>query len=136
MHNLPTLNHAPMSTRFDHYSAAPTDLEIGNFATSRYMEKRDNPNELFVGNLSFFCDEQDLYSLVAHALFGPNSTLSSIPPEYFINRIGSIRIIRSEKDPTRSLLFGFVSMVNHADCYTVVKRLHGTLFMGRRLKSV
>ena len=96
--------------------------------------KRDNPNELFVGNLSFFCDEQDLYNLVSNALLISNTALSSISPEELVNRIGSIRIIRSESDPTKSLLFGFLCMVNHQDCYTVVERLHGVMFMGRIIK--
>ncbi len=98
------------------------------------MDKYDNPNELFVGNLSFFCDEQDLYHLISSTLLASNPAFAYLLPDELINRIDSIRIIRSANDVTKSLHFGFVTLVNHEDCCTVVKRLNGTMYMGRRLK--
>ncbi len=93
-----------------------------------HHRRRDNPNELFVGNLTFFCEEQDLYNLFSY-IVALNNTENSRP-----NPISSVRIIRSDNSPSRSLLFGFVCLANIQDCHFAVERLEGAMFMGRKLK--
>jgi RNA recognition motif-containing protein len=75
-----------------------------------------NPCELFVGDLSFFCDERDLY-----ALFEQCGTVQDV------------RIIRNDHG-TRSLMFGFVTMSDVHEARESERLLHGQYFMGRTLR--
>ncbi len=73
-------------------------------------------NVLFVGNLSFFCEERDLQNL-----FGQYAPVQSI------------RIVRND-DKTRSLMYGFVAMASNQEAMEMVKLFNDHLFMGRRMK--
>lgn len=77
----------------------------------------ENPNELFVGNLSFFCTEKDLEYLFTP--FGP---------------VSNIRIKRNEKNGRRSLMYGFVCMETLEAAKKASEQLHQKLFMGRHVK--
>jgi RNA recognition motif-containing protein len=70
---------------------------------------------IFVGDLSFFCQDSDLYEL-----FSP------------FGIIQSVRIKRSPKGD--SLLFGFVVMNSHESAARAVYLLLGKEFMGRNLR--
>jgi hypothetical protein len=78
--------------------------------------KNYKPNELFVGNLSYFCEEKDLY-----ALFEENG------------HVEDVRIIKNDSG-TRSLMFGFVTMSTIHETREMEKLLNGQMFMGRKLK--
>ncbi len=75
-----------------------------------------NPLELFVGNLSYFCEEKDIF-----ALFNDYSTVTNV------------RIMRTD-DQTRSLKYGFVVIANHQELEEICRLLNGHLFMGRCLR--
>ncbi len=71
---------------------------------------------LFVGNLSFFCEDKHLHQLVeqyAHIEF--------------------IRILFNRR-LGKSLMYGFVTVSTDSEADEVVTLLDGHLFMGRRLK--
>ncbi len=74
------------------------------------------PNEIFVGNLSYFCDEVHLYELFnqyAH--------------------VTNVRVVRTE-DRSRSLLFGFVAFRTSTEMNEMTSLLNNHLFMGRVMK--
>jgi RNA recognition motif-containing protein len=100
-------------------------------STSR--RRKPNPNELFVGNLSYFCKEDDLFSLVASALMSCREIDLTHGAHDLIT---SLRIVYSDGYPQRSLLFGFVAFKLQQDCFSVIQRLNGELFMGRKLRFV
>ena len=78
--------------------------------------KPDQPNILFVGNLSFFCEEShlfDLFDQYAH--------------------VNGVRIVRND-NRTRSLMFGFVTLSSVHEAKEMERVLNGSFFMGRRLK--
>jgi RNA recognition motif-containing protein len=74
--------------------------------------------ELFVGDLSFFCLEQDL-----ERLFSP------------FGQILEIVVSRSEKG-RHSLLHGFIKMANLRDAEAAAANLNEIPFMGRTLRLV
>ncbi len=78
--------------------------------------QQQHPNEVFCGNLSFFCEEQDLLHLFQ---------------EY--SRVRSIRIIRNP-EKTKSLMFGFARMETVAEAEEIARIFNGQMFMGRRIK--
>ncbi len=78
--------------------------------------KNYKPNELFVGNLSYFCEEKDLY-----ALFEENG------------HVEDVRIIKNDSG-TRSLMFGFVTMSTIHETREMEKLLNNQMFMGRKLR--
>ncbi len=75
-----------------------------------------NPNELFVGDLSYFCGEEQLYDLFGQ--FGG---------------ILDVRIKRSDAKG-KTLMYGFVKMESLKSALLAAKELNGTLFMGRALR--
>lgn len=74
------------------------------------------PNEVFVGNLSYFCTETDLYELFSQY----------VPVE-------DVRIVRNDSG-RRSLMFGFIIFPSPFEAVEAVKILNNHLFMGRNLK--
>ncbi len=75
-----------------------------------------NYSEIFVGNLSFFCEESHVYELFN--AYG---------------NVEEVRIVRNDSN-TRSLMFGFATMSSPAEAREMCKLLNGHLFMGRNLK--
>ncbi len=73
-------------------------------------------NVLFVGNLSFFCEEKHLFELFNQ--YGP---------------VENVHIVRND-DHTRSLLFGFVTMTTAHAAREMHRLLNECMFMGRRMK--
>jgi RNA recognition motif-containing protein len=71
---------------------------------------------LFVGNLSYFCEEQHLFELFS---------------EY--GRVEAVRIVQNV-EKTKSLMYGFVTMSSHAEACQIVDLMDGHLFMGRKIK--
>jgi RNA recognition motif-containing protein len=75
-----------------------------------------HPNEVFVGNLSYFCDEYHLYSLFnqyAH--------------------VTNVRIVRTDNH-SRSLLFGFVAFRSAVEAKEITRLFDRNIFMGRKMK--
>jgi hypothetical protein len=72
--------------------------------------------EIFVGDLSFFCQEHDLYNLFAQ--FG---------------NVQNVRVIRNGHRK-RSLTFGFITMSSPQEARDMMNLFNGHLFMGRNLK--
>ncbi len=75
-----------------------------------------NPNELFVGDLSYFCREEHLIHLFS-----------------YYGNVLEARIKRSEKDG-HSLMYGFVRMSALPEALEASKHLSGFMFMGREMK--
>ncbi len=73
------------------------------------------PQELFVGDLSFFCQEKHLVELFGN--FGP---------------VLEIRIKRSNRG--RTLMYGFVQMLHNDHALAAVAKLSGHIFMGRKMR--
>lgn len=82
------------------------------------MRRMRNPNELFVGDLSFFCQEQHLFDL-----FSPYGT------------VVETRIKRSDKGG-RTLMYGFVRMETLKAALEAAKGLNGFMMMGREIRYV
>ncbi len=74
-------------------------------------------NEVFVGNLSYFCEEDHLFVLFS---------------EYFYN-VANVRIMRNH-DRTRSLMYGFVATTSPLEAVEMIRLLNGHLFMGRNIR--
>ncbi len=74
------------------------------------------PNEVFVGNLSYFCDETCLFNLFQ---------------EY--SNVVNVRIVRTE-DRSRSLLFGFIAFTTPEEVIEMTRLMNNHLFMGRNMK--
>jgi RNA recognition motif-containing protein len=74
--------------------------------------------EIFVGNLSFFCEEIDLLSLFSK--FG---------------NVEHCRIVRND-GRKRSLMYGFVCMSTELEAQSAANALQGSSFMGRAMKYV
>jgi RNA recognition motif-containing protein len=74
------------------------------------------PNELFVGNLSFFCTERDLFELFS---------------EYA--EVVNVRIARNEQK-NRSLMFGFVAFGNMHEAREMSRLFQRHIFQGRNLR--
>lgn len=90
-------------------SATPTHRKQAHDA-------REAGREIFVGDLSFFCREQDLVHLFSR--FGP------------VERA----IIRYGENKKRSLMFGFVRMESPEDALLAMQELNQFLFMGRYIR--
>ncbi len=84
--------------------------------SSLFSRPISNPLELFVGNLSYFCTEEDLYELF----------------NQFVN-VTSVRVMRAD-DKKRSLMFGFVTVSVLQEVDMMANLLNGHLFMGRQLR--
>ncbi len=76
-----------------------------------------NPHELFVGNVSFFCQENQLLEL-----FGT------------IGLVTHCQIVRNEGHRrARPLLYAFVCMSTRKEAMQAIKAINGMMFMGRNL---
>jgi RNA recognition motif-containing protein len=93
----------------------PTN-SMPSLLTSQPSRPKTSPCEIFVGDLSFFCQEHDLYNLFAQ--FG---------------NVQNVRIIRNG-DRQRSLTFGFVAMSSPQEARDMMNLFNGHMFMGRNLK--
>ncbi len=100
---------------------------------SNQKRRKNNPNELFVGNLSYFCGEQNLYDLFSN-IIAMRDTAQGQDPSLLMNYVSAVRIIYSEGQPQRSLMFGFVTLNNLNDAQYAVGQLQNKMFMGRKLK--
>ncbi len=80
------------------------------------QQQQQHPKEVFCGNLSFFCTEEDLQRLFQ---------------DY--SRVTSVRIVRN-REQTKSLMFGFVRMETTAEAEECARVFNGQMFMGRRIK--
>ena len=76
----------------------------------------DKTTILFVGNLSFFCEESHLMELFSQ-----------------YGHVQGIRILLNRKQ-NKSLMYGFVTMQSTVEAVEMVFLLDGHLFMGRKLK--
>ena len=75
-----------------------------------------HPNELFVGDLSYFCKENDLIDLFSH---------------YGV--VADARVKRSDTKG-KTLMYGFVRMENLKAALSAATELNGSIFMGRKMK--
>ncbi len=75
-----------------------------------------NPLEIFVGYLSYFCEEKDLFEL-----FTQYAT------------VVNVRLIRSD-DKKRSLMYAFVLLSTRREVEEISGLMNNHLFMGRQLR--
>jgi RNA recognition motif-containing protein len=73
-------------------------------------------NVLFIGNLSFFCEERHLFELFNQ--YGP------------VEKV----VITHNVEHTKSLLFGFVTMSTVHAAHEILRLFDGHMFMGRNMK--
>ncbi|KAG0583530.1 hypothetical protein KC19_3G144400 [Ceratodon purpureus] len=78
--------------------------------------REDNPNKLFVGNLTWGCDEDQL-----HQLFS----------DY--GKVVEARIV-TDRETGRSKGFGFVTLENASEVNSAIESLDGADFEGRQLR--
>ncbi len=112
----PPVNYQP-STPFSH--GTHTYYPTTEPSPSRNMSagwRQDQPNILFVGNLSYFCEVSHLFDLFN---------------EY--GRVNGVRMVRND-NRTRPLMFGFVTMSTAHEASEMERILNGSFFMGRRLR--
>jgi RNA recognition motif-containing protein len=99
------------------YIEEPITEELSNGEKKEEEAKEESPKiELFVGDLSFFCQEQNLLEL-----FEP------------FGHIVEARVRRSD-NKGHSLMYGFVKMSNLAEAEKAAQALNDKLFMGRSLR--
>jgi RNA recognition motif-containing protein len=85
---------------------------------STQTKSGNQPNVVFVGNLSYFCEENHLFELFnqyAH--------------------VQHVRVVHNDNN-TRSLMFGFVTLATTREALEMERLLNNHLFMGRRMKYV
>jgi RNA recognition motif-containing protein len=75
-----------------------------------------HPNEVFVGDLSFFCQELQLFELFS--VYG---------------LVTDARVKRSDRG-NRTLMYGFVRMAELEQAAQAATELHGKLYMGRKMR--
>lgn len=102
----PHSSHAPHVPSHAFASTA----KIGNSSTQR------RPNDVFVGDLSYFCREKDLLELFTQ-----------------YGQVISCHIVYNDQR-TRSLMYGFVTMSTEAEARSVSATLNNQVFMGRCIK--
>jgi RNA recognition motif-containing protein len=73
-------------------------------------------NVLFIGNLSFFCEDSHLFELFSQ--YGP---------------VEKATVVHNDEH-TKSLLYGFVTMATTHAAFELQRLLDGHVFMGRRMK--
>lgn len=73
-------------------------------------------NVIFAGNLSYFCEEQNLRELFSQC-----------------GHIERIRVCRSD-DQTKPLQYGFITMKTREDAETLLNMFQDYLFMGRKMR--
>ena len=102
-----------MSNFDQYYGQFSNHVPLG---TNRQQEPYFEPSRtLFIGDLSYFCTEDDLCTL--------------------LSRYGQITAARVRRGVTgESLLHGFVSFQNAQLLMQAVKDLDGAVFMGRNLR--
>ncbi len=71
---------------------------------------------VFVGNLSYFCEEPHLHKLFDN-----------------VGHVTHVRIVRNESN-SRSLMYGFVTLSSFPEAQEIERLLNNHLFMGRRLR--
>jgi hypothetical protein len=91
-------------------------IPVASTPFPKFSGSKSSAFEIFVGDLSFFCQEQDLYNLFAQ--FG---------------NVQNVRIIRNGHRK-RSLTFGFVAMSSPKEARDMMNLFNGHMFMGRNLK--
>jgi RNA recognition motif-containing protein len=75
-----------------------------------------NPNELFVGDLSYFCRECHLIHL--------------------FSKYGNVSEVRIKRNDVKgkTLMYGFVRLDNIKSALAAATELNNSIFMGRRMK--
>ncbi len=115
-------SHFPTTTSTHHTGQAHSNANPHHNQSLSQQSSVIMKNEVFVGNLSYFCDESDLYNLF-------NSYAD----------VTYCRVMRNANNidrQNRSLLFGFVTLSSVHEAKEMSKLLTGMLFMGRLLRYV
>ncbi len=106
----------------NHHHPAAMNKFSSSIAVQNHSNSSSNkhplhsPLELFVGNLSYFCDESHLVEL-----FSQYATVTNA------------RIMKSN-DKKRSLMYGFVTLSSRREVMEMCKMFRGHLYMGRNMR--
>ncbi len=98
------------------YSSTPVENGHNDSASPHQTKSCPPLVELFIGDLSYFCTEEQIA-----ALFSTYGT------------VAETRIRRSDRGG-HSLMYGFVKMTSLQDAETAANALNDQLYMGRRLR--
>lgn len=99
-----------------YYQGNLTSISPAPYQSANVQSQPRRPNEVFVGDLSFFCREQDLIDHFSQ-----------------YGRVTNCHVVLND-NRTRSLMFGFVTMSTEPEAVTVASKVHNQLFMGRTIK--
>ncbi len=80
------------------------------------FQHQHHPKEIFCGNLSLFCVENDLLQVFN---------------EYA--KVRAVRIIRNQ-ERTKSLMYAFIRFETVSEAEEMARLFHGQLFQGRKLR--
>lgn len=108
----------PPMAMFDQFNHPIPPVVASNSNSSTSHPVSVPSHEVFVGNLSYFCQEHDLFTLF---------------DEY--SHAKNVRIVWNE-DHSRPLMYGFVVLASQQEVMEIKKLLDGHLFMGRHLRCV
>jgi RNA recognition motif-containing protein len=77
----------------------------------------DHLRTLFLGNLPYFCQEND----VLHLFDG-------------FGKIESVRLIKNKRTSSGNMGYGFIIFDDYQDAMLAASRLHGTALLGRQIR--
>ncbi len=113
LNNTTFIHQSPRTTIFPHQCVP--NAAHSNHCANINLHNGTTGFELFVGNLSYFCEENHLYELF----------------NQFV-QVLNVRIMRNH-DRTKPLMFGFVAVQSEREVQELINLLNGHLFMGRHL---
>ena len=117
-YHLPLHPHSTQMGQMGHSFGSPAQSPAIPISTSKVSgtPPQRRPNEVFVGDLSYFCREQDLIDLFSQ-----------------YGQVTNCHIVFND-DRTRSLMFGFITMATEEEARSVCNVLNSQIFMGRTMK--
>lgn len=118
-HQISTVQTDLQSLPTNERSTSPiNEHENNSQSDTGYVPNVENLREIFVGNLSFFCTEQDLIEF-----FGSYANVESA------------RIVRND-DRSKSLMFGFVTFSTVQEANEMTHLFNQHMFKGRHMRYV
>ncbi len=115
-HHLPLHPHSAQMSQIGHAYGSPAQSPGISASKVSATPPQRRPNEVFVGDLSYFCREQDLIDLFSQ-----------------YGQVTNCHIVFND-DRTRSLMFGFITMATEDEARSVCHVLNSQIFMGRTMK--
>jgi hypothetical protein len=98
-------------------------------------DSNDSSRTLFVGDLSYFCTEEDLLSIFSSNCSILGSSVSNLHFFIYFLVYGPLLTVRIRRGVTgESLMHGFVALTSTDSALRAIRDLDGVEFMGRNIK--